>query len=121
MNREIKFRVWNYKENKYHMPFKNCSTTYNLNYFENTKHVCYPQQFSGLVINENDIYEGDYDEDEETIAIVVFKNGSFGLDLYYKCDNGKIRFELFEQFGMFELSDYSFDKNIHDNPIEVIK
>jgi uncharacterized phage protein (TIGR01671 family) len=58
--REIKFRVYNTRERKYHMPFKNCSTTYNLDYYENTKHTRYPEQFIGEIdISGKDIFEGD--------------------------------------------------------------
>lgn len=57
--KSIKYRVWNTREKKYHLPFKSCSTTYNLSYYENTKHVKYPEEFISLTLEDQMVFVGD--------------------------------------------------------------
>ncbi len=84
--REIKFRIWNTKKKKMHLPFNNCSITYNLSYFENTKHVKFPIQYTGLVDKNNfDIYEGDIVKDTDykdkiIIGKVIYRLASFYVE-----------------------------------------
>ena len=60
MSREIKFRVWNTQEGKFHLPVEGDRLDSVLHYWEITKHVEFPQQFTGLKdVNGKEIYEGD--------------------------------------------------------------
>ena len=109
--REIKFRVWNTKEKKMHLPFDNCSTTYNLSYFENTKHVEYPMQYTGLKDkNEVEIYEGDVIKTKYTNPQkIIFERGAFMVELIKKPGNKSyIPIKLLDR--------YEIIGNIYENP-----
>jgi len=134
--RDIKFRVWNYKENKMHMPFDNCSTTYNLDYYENTKHTKYPMQYTGLNdIHNKEIYDGDilqvhakpnhfvhcmHNKDEKFcdvlhgyIVEVFYSAPSFAIRL----DNGTK--EIYHDLGDL-ISDYEISKGTNKVSAKII-
>jgi uncharacterized phage protein (TIGR01671 family) len=114
----IKFRVWNYKEKKYHMPFHGCSTTYNLDYYEGTKHTNYPEQCTGLKdANGKEWFEGDISEDENGVfAVVVFEEGSFCFKWYGRCERGGYEYIETTKMTDYHYNAMTIDGNKHENP-----
>jgi len=77
--REIKFRVFDTKENKMIEHSNGARIDYALHYWETHKHVSEPMQFTGMSDNDgNNVYEGDILLDENNYYwLVSFLDGRF--------------------------------------------
>lgn len=125
--REIKFRVWNIKQNKF-LPSKSILNLHLNHQYDESKLII--QQFTGLHdINEKKIYEGDilnyyyvdegyysngqYYKEEKTIKAVViwYEEGAFWAEYDYGDEKSK---------GWIHNKESEVIGNIYENP-ELIK
>lgn len=105
--REIKFRVFDTKENKMIEHFHGARIDYALHYWETHKHVSEPMQFTGMRdTNDKDIYEKDILNDRNCcVWLVSFLEGKF---IAHSPNN---------VYDFVNLDDYLFDVvgNIHQH------
>jgi hypothetical protein len=130
MNREIKFRIRLERINSVEYADTFCTIYVPLSDEKNgllefpieldVWKILSIEQYTGLKdCNGKEIYEGEYDDTEDDyISIVVFKEGTFGVDHYGACERGEIDFREFVPFAKYYIDDFDFTKNIHENPIE---
>lgn len=91
--REIKFRVFDTKENKMIKHFLGARIDYALHYWETHKHVSEPMQFTGMHDkNGTPIYEGDvvsgYVHFPEVNYIVCYDSSDYSCGFKCKQSNG---------------------------------
>jgi hypothetical protein len=124
MSREIKFRVWNTKDKKFFTQedYPKHRIDLALEYWETTKHVEWPQQFTGLFDkNGKEIYEGDImslTQDGKPTAVIVYKFNGFAfkwIAKIFKTVRRKDIEPLFRNISLFEVIG-----NIYENP-ELLK
>ena len=126
---DVNFRVWIKSRNRlqYLLGFVyNKSKTeiriWYLNDDENIVNESFPVDnvilMQGLGIgdeNKREIYEGscNIDYNDETMFVITRKDGQFGYDIYFLCDNGSFEYHEFETLDSYFFDGLDFSDHIY--------
>ena len=119
---DIRFRFWDHDEERYDYFTLQTVKMYwdilNRHLLNGSK----PEQYIGLKdVNDIDIFVGSYHiENEDSLMLIAFNEGSFGYNIYDLNNDGSWSFIEFAEMSTHYYNAMDFSKNINEHP-EVLK